>query len=72
MTALEKIQKVVSDEIGENVSPETRLMTLVTDSLEMVALIQELEAALEVEILDCDAENLFTVQDIVDYAEAHK
>jgi acyl carrier protein len=56
MTALEKIRQVALDELGiaeEEVMPETTLNSLVTDSLEMVSLIQTLEDALGCEIPDC-------------------
>jgi acyl carrier protein len=71
MTTFEKVREVVAQEIGEEVTPDTRLVTLVTDSLEMASLIQALEDGLGKEIPDCEAQNLFSVQDIVNYAEAH-
>lgn len=71
MSTFEKVRAAIAIETGEEVTPDTRLVTLVTDSLEMASLIQSLEDALGKDIPDCDAQNLFSVQDIVKYAEAH-
>lgn len=71
MTTFEKVREVVHLETGETVTPDTRLVTLVSDSLEMASLVLELEAATGKEIPDEDLQKLFTVQDVVDYAEAH-
>jgi acyl carrier protein len=68
---LVKVTEVIEQETGELVTPDTRLVTLVTDSLEMASLIQALEDGLGKEIPDCDAQSLFSVADIVNYAEAH-
>jgi acyl carrier protein len=69
MTTLDKIREVAESELGVlDVTPETTFVSLVTDSLEMVSLIQALEDSLGVEIPDC---GLFTVADLVKYAEAH-
>ena len=71
MTTFEKVRQVMALETGEEVTPETRLVTMVTDSLEMANLVLELEAATGKEIPDEDLQKLFTVQDVVNYAEAH-
>jgi acyl carrier protein len=71
MTTFEKVREVMALETGEEVTPDTRLVTLVTDSLERANLILELEGALGVEMPDSEAQNFFTVADIVSYAEAH-
>lgn len=71
MTTLDKIRAVAVDELGVSaaeVMPETTFVSLVTDSLEMVSLIQTLEDKLGIDIPDC---GLFTVADLVKYAEAH-
>lgn len=70
-TTFEKIQKVVEAETGEEVTPDTRLVTLVTDSLEMANLVLELEAALGIDLPDEDLPKLLSIQDVVNYAEAH-
>jgi acyl carrier protein len=68
---LVKVTEVIEQETGELVTPDTKLVTLVTDSLEMANLVLELEGALGIEIPDCEIGKLFSVQDIVNYAEAH-
>jgi acyl carrier protein len=71
MTTFEKVRAAIWLETGETITPDTRLVTLVTDSLEMASLIQALEDGLGKEIPDCEAQNLFSVQDIVNYSEEH-
>lgn len=71
MSTFEKIQKVVEAETGETVTPNTRLVTLVTDSLEMANLVLEMEAALGIDLPDEDLPKLLSIQDVVTYAEAH-
>jgi acyl carrier protein len=71
MSAFQKIRQAVATETGEEVTPDTRLVSLVTDSLEMANLILELEGALGIEIPDEDAQKLYLVRDVVAYAEAH-
>ena len=66
-----KVTEAIYQETGELVTPDCRLVSLVTDSLEKASLIQTLEDALGKEIPDEDAQTLFTVGDIVKYAEAH-
>ena len=66
-----KVTEVIYRETGELVTPDCRLVSLVTDSLERVSLIQALEDAIGKEIPDEDAQGLFTVLDVVNYAEAH-
>lgn len=71
MSTFEKIRQTIALETGEEVTPDTRLVTLVTDSLEMANLVLEIENVLGVDIPDCEISNFFVVQDIVRYAEAH-
>ena len=66
-----KVTETIYRETGELVTPDCRLISLVTDSLERVSLLQALEDALGKEIPDEDAQTLFTVADVVRYAEAH-
>ena len=66
-----KVTEVIYRETGELVTPDCRLISLVTDSLEMASLIQALEDAVGKDIPDEDAQTLFTVADVVRYAEAH-
>lgn len=71
MSTFEKVRETIALETGEMVMPDTRLVTLVSDSLEMANLVLELEAATGKEIPDEDLPKLFTIQDVVNYAEAH-
>lgn len=71
MTAFDKVVQVMQAETGETVTPDTRLRSLVSDSLEMANLVLELEFALNVSIEDEDIYKLCTVRDIVNYAEIH-
>ena len=68
MSIFETIANVLEAETGERVTPETKLATLVTDSLEIASMILELEDALSIEIPDEDICRLFTVRDVVTYA----
>lgn len=68
---LVKVTEAIERETGELVTPDCRLVSLVSDSLEMASLVLELEAATGKEIPDEDLQKLFTVQDVVNYAEAH-
>ena len=68
MSIFETIASVLEAETGEQVTPETKLATLVTDSLEMASMILELEDALSIEIPDEDICRLFTVRDVATYA----
>lgn len=71
MTAFDKVVQVMKAETGETVTPDTRLRSLVSDSLEMANLVLELEFALNVSIEDEDIYKLCTVRDVVNYAEVH-
>lgn len=71
MTTFDKIVQVMRTETGETVTPDTRLRSLVSDSLEMANLVIELEYALDVNIENEDICKLGTVRDIVNYAEVH-
>jgi acyl carrier protein len=65
------VTETIYRETGELVTPDCRIVSLVTDSLERMSLMQALEDALGKEIPDEEAQTLFTVQDVVNYAEAH-
>lgn len=54
----------------EKIKSETRFKEdLNIDSLDALELMMELESAFGLEIPDEDAENLFTIQNVVDYLE---
>jgi len=70
MTMLEQVQGVIGSETGESdVSLDTPIFSLVTDSLERANLIVELEAMSGKEIPDEDAQKFFTIRDVVEYLE---
>jgi len=57
----------------DEVKPESRFVEdLGADSLDVVEMIMALEEKFEIEIPDSEAENIKTVQDVVDYIEKHK
>lgn len=68
-----RVLSVIARELGvdeSEVKPETRLVSLVTDSLEMANLILELEDEFTLEISDEDAQKLLTVKDVVAYVDS--
>lgn len=73
---LEKIKEIVVEQLGvdaEQVTPEANFIEdLGADSLDTVELIMAFEEEFDVEIPDTDAEKIKTVQDVIDYIEAHK
>ena len=71
----EQIVAMIADQLAKDpasVTPETRLIEdLKADSLEVVEMIMELEDKFSIRIPDEDLEKLQTIQNIVDYIEAH-
>jgi acyl carrier protein len=67
----EKVQKIVSEQLGVDVSevkPEASFANdLGADSLDTVELVMALEEEFDIEIPDEAAENIATVQAAVDY-----
>ena len=76
MSTLEKVRKVVVDQLSVDeaiVTPSARFTgDLGADSLDTVELVMALEEEFGCEIPDEEAEKIQTVQDAVDYIEAHK
>jgi acyl carrier protein len=70
MTTTERVQKVVAAETGMIPSPATKFRDVVADSLELVALILELENEFNLDFED--EQNICTVQDAVNYIEKAK
>jgi acyl carrier protein len=68
---LEKIQKIVSEQLGVDVGevkPEANFQNdLGADSLDTVELVMALEEEFDIEIPDEDAEGISTVQSAIDY-----
>ena len=72
---LEKVKKVVIDQLSVDESlviPQASFTAdLGADSLDTVELVMAFEEAFECEIPDEEAEKIATVQDAVNYIEAH-
>lgn len=68
---LEKVADIIVNQLGvekEAVVPAANVVNdLGADSLDVVELVMALEEAFDMEISDEDAENIQTVQDILDY-----
>lgn len=68
-----RVLSLIAEELGvdeSEVTPETPLRSLVTDSLEMANLILELEGTFALEIGDEDAHKLLTVKDVFSYIDS--
>ncbi len=67
----EKVKKIIVDQLGideEKVTPESSFIDdLGTDSLDLVELIMALEDEFGIEIPDNAAEQITTVNDVVEY-----
>lgn len=71
---LERIICVVASETGvavEEIKPSTTLVSMVTDSLEMLNLMMELEGEFGLVLENDDLQKIFTVQDVAKYIETH-
>jgi acyl carrier protein len=71
----ERVKKIVVDQLGvkeEDVTPNASFVDdLGADSLDTVELVMALEEEFETEIPDEEAEKITTVQQAVDYINAH-
>lgn len=71
-----RLKKIVAEQLGVDESeivPSARFTDdLHADSLDLVEMIMSLEEEFGVEIPDEDAEKILTVQDAMDYIEAHQ
>ena len=74
-TTYERVRKIVCEQLGaseEAVTPEASFVDdLGADSLDTVELVMALEEEFECEIPDEEAENIRTVQQAIDYINAH-
>jgi acyl carrier protein len=70
----QKVKEIIVDQLGvkeEDVKLEASLIEdLGADSLDTVELVMAFEEAFETEIPDEDAENIKTVQDVINYIES--
>jgi acyl carrier protein len=71
----DKIKTIIAEQLqidADQVTPDASFMDdLGADSLDTVELIMALEEEFDMEIPDSDAEKIRTVQDALDYMEAH-
>ena len=72
----EKIAALIAEQLGidvETIKPESRLIEdLKADSLDVVEMIMSMEDEFDIQIPDEDLVTLKTIQDAVDYVNAHK
>ena len=75
MENFEKVKEILVDVLGakeEEIKPESKFVEdLGADSLDLVELIMSFEDKFDIEISDEEAENIVTVQDALDYIDAH-
>jgi acyl carrier protein len=75
MSVVDKVKKIIAEKLSvdlEEVVPEAAFVEdLGADSLDLVELIMSMEEEFEIDISDEDAEKLVTVQDAIDYINAH-
>lgn len=75
MEVFDRVRDIVVEELGvepEEVTPEASFLDdLGADSLDIVELIMAFEEEFDMEIPDEQAENITTVQNVIDYIEEH-
>ena len=71
----EKVKSIIVDQLGINEAEVTANASFVddlgADSLDQIELVMAFEEAFGIDIPDEDAENIKTVQNAIDYVEAH-
>ena len=71
----EKVKSIIVDQLGVSESEVTGSASFVddlgADSLDTIELVMAFEEAFSIEIPDEDAEKIRTVQDAIEYVEAH-
>ena len=72
----ESVKAIIVDQLGvseSDVTPEAHFVDdLGADSLDTVELVMKFEEDFDIEIPDEDAEKIQTVQDAIDYINAHQ
>ena len=75
MAVQDKVKSIIAEQLGvkpEEVTPEASFIDdLGADSLDTVELVMALEEEFECEIPDEEAEKITTVQQAIDYVNAH-
>jgi acyl carrier protein len=73
---IDKIKSVIAEQLGvdeASITAETRLIEdLNADSLDLAAMVLDLEEQYDIEIPDEDLEKLTTIGTIAEYIESHK
>jgi len=76
MALFDEVKEVIVEQLNvspDEVKPESKFQEdLGADSLDIVEMIMALEEKFELEIPESDAENIKTVQDVVNYIEEAK
>ncbi|HMD98783.1 MAG: acyl carrier protein [Terriglobia bacterium] len=71
----ERVKQIIVEQLGVDESEVTPTAHFVddlgADSLDIVELVMAFEEAFEIEIPDEDAEKILTVQNAIDYVQAH-
>jgi len=71
----ERVKKIIAEQLdvdADEIVPEASFVDdLGADSLDLVELVMAMEEAFDIEISDEEAEKLRTVQDAIDYINAH-
>ena len=71
-----RVREIICEHLGVSdgdVTPKAKFIDdLGADSLDIVELVMALEEEYELEISDEEAENIRTVQDVVEYIEKHQ
>jgi len=71
----EKVKQIIVEQLGVDEAEVTPTASFVddlgADSLDIVELVMALEEAFELDIPDEDAEKILTVQQAIDYIQAH-
>jgi acyl carrier protein len=71
----EKVQKIIANQLGidaDEVTLETDIDDLGADSLDFVEILMALEEEFDIEITDNEAENIDTVEDLVECIKCKK
>jgi acyl carrier protein len=75
MTIEEKVKAIIREQLSvseEDVVPQASFVDdLGADSLDLVEMIMAMEEAFNISIADEDAEKIKTVQDAINYVQAH-